>query len=105
MKYMKDLWRKGSRGEGVERPNGLVSGFEVQAFLDFVVQKLSVGHQIFVPLDAFSADGTDNLEAVIEAVAAANEIESASEEAVSESLGTVFAGFSGVTKLALNADG
>jgi hypothetical protein len=66
---------------------------------------LGVGHQVFVALDAISADGTDHLEAVVEAVAATNEVEGAGEEAVPECLGAVFAGFSSVTQFAVDADG
>jgi hypothetical protein len=69
------------------------------------VQKLSIGHHVFVALDAVSADGTDHFEAVVEAVAATHEIESAGEEAVLERLGAVFACLSGVTEFAVDADG
>ena len=76
---------EGSGTEGVERPNGLVSGFEVQALLNLVVKELGVGHQVLVALDSTIADGADNFEAVVETVAASNNIQSAGKQTVPQS--------------------
>ena len=96
---------KGSRGKGVETPDGLISGFQTETLLHFVVQKLSVSHQIFVACYASVTDGTDHLEAVVEPVTAAYEIKSAGKEAVPERLGAVLACFASIANFAFDADG
>ena len=95
----------GSRGVGFERSDGLVSGFEIEALLYFVVQELGVLHQVLVACDAGVACFLDCLDAVPDAVAAANTFQGAGKSAVPQSLSAVLHGFAGVSAFALNADG
>ena len=95
----------GSGGVSFERSDGLVSGFEIEALLDFVVQDLGVLHQVLVASDTGVACFLDGLDAVPDAVTAADEFQGAGKSAVSQSLAAVLHGFAGVSAFALDADG
>ena len=67
----------GSRGEGVQWSDGLVSGFQGEAALDLVVEQLGVLHHVLVALDSAIADDAAHFYAVVDAVAAAHHVEGA----------------------------
>ena len=96
-------WR--SRGVGAHGPERLVAGLKAESFLDFVVEPLGVLEDVSVALDAGVTDDADDLDTVVDAVAAADHVQGAGKEAVLGSLDTVLAGLAGVSQLEVDADG
>ena len=96
---------EGSGGEGFVWTDGLVSGLQWKAFLNFVVEELCVLHQLLVTIDTGVTGDAYHLSAVVASVNAGHALKSAGEAAVFEWFHTVVAGLVLVSTLAVNADG
>ena len=91
--------------EGAHGLEGLVAGFESKGLLDLVGDELGVLGEVCVALDAGVAGELGDLDAVVNAVAAADNVESAAEDAVLEALGAPLHGFAEVSQLAVDEQG
>ncbi len=93
-----------SRCEGAHGPEGFIAGLQSQRLLHLIGDELSIFGEICKALDStLPAGHLDDLEAIVEAVAAAHAGERAAESAVLNPAGAVLAGLASLAQLAVDA--
>lgn len=89
----------------LKRVKGFVSCLETQSLLHLLLHELHVLEQVSVALHALPTGNLDDLDTVVAAIDTGSNTEGTAEETILETLDAVVEGGSGLSHLAIDADG